>query len=777
MIVPSNLTHDEVNNLIHSALDMIHRTGPTSGEVLETISYLKELYPQQLTPYESTLMYELGLFYKTTSPNSMLELVYDTYKNIILDSTGKVYTPTQFSELKNINDHSVFSFSAPTSSGKSHVFLDLLKESSYDIVIVLPSRALIAEYLQKLKASVYEDVLVLQFVDNINIANTRRRIFVITPERAEELFEQYAHLNIQLVLFDEAQISEDSVRGLRFDALVRRINQKMPQVKIVFAHPFIKNPEVQIGRNQLETRDYSSIIYNQQNVGKIFLYKDASDQYYHFSPYTEEKAIRTEDVIYNTLVHRKGTVLIYVAKTHLYSTQFITDYKRYLDLCPEIDHPGALLMIAALRDYLGGTTVGEDKSLILELMKHGVVIHHGSMPLRARFLIEQFVNAGYAKICFATSTLIQGINMPFDVVWVDNFDRRKSKNKKILDFKNLIGRAGRTSGNRNCFDYGYVVVDENYRSKVKEYIVSDAVLSSDSLINAPIETISDDIRDIVEAVQTDTFDSHLQITESQKVRLIERDVYKDIAELLDLLFVDGHFITGNVYQKLSQNTKTTIKQHFQSIFVKHLRRDQLTRAEKSVLSTAISIMLWRVQGRAFKEIIALRKRYIFNMPEREALKKAYRNREITLTEYNDKIATIGLRYTSPAAQLPNTGLRSLNLFPSQEKYSYDVLMYDTYDYLDKVIGFSLSAPISAALLMYFRDTQDKRAERLANFIRFGTDDYSEIMLQRYGFVLDDMDWLLPCIDHVDENRILFNLRIFGLDEKQYDLIKRYIFDR
>ena len=777
MIVPSNLTYDEVNSLILSALDMIHRSGPTSGEVLETISYLKELYPQQLAPYESTLMYELGLFYKTIAPNSMLELVYDTYKNIILDSTGKVYSPTQFSELKNISDHSVFSFSAPTSSGKSHVFLDLLKESAYDIVIVLPSRALIAEYLQKLKASVLEDVLVLQFVDNINIANTRRRIFVITPERAEELFDQYTHLNIQLVLFDEAQISEDSVRGLRFDALVRRINQKMPHVKIVFAHPFIKNPEVQIGRNQLETRDNSSIIYNQQNVGKIFLYKDATDQYYYFSPYTEEKAIRTEDVIYNTLVHRKGTVLIYVAKTHLYSTQFITDYKPYLDICPEVDHPGALQMIAELRDYLGGTTVGEDKSLILELMKHGVVIHHGSMPLRARFLIEQFVNAGYAKICFATSTLIQGINMPFDVVWVDHFDRRKSENRKILDFKNLIGRAGRTSGKQNCFDYGYVVINENHRSKVKEYIVSDALLSSDSLINAPIETISDDIRDIVEAVQTDTFDSHLQITESQKIRLVERDAYTDIAELLDRLFVNGRFITGNAYQKLPSGTKTKIKQLFQSIFVKHLRRDQLTRAEKSVLSTAISIMLWRVQGRAFKEIIALRKRYIFNMPELETLKRAYRNKEITLAEYNDKSATIGLRYTSPAAQLPNSGLRSLNLFPSPDKYSYDVLMYDTYDYLDKVIGFSLSAPISAALLMYFRDTQDERAERLANFIRFGTDDYSEIMLQRYGFVLDDMDWLLPCIDHVDENRILFNLHIFGLDEKQYDLIKRYIFDR
>jgi hypothetical protein len=40
------------------------------------------------------------------------------------------------------------------------------------------------------------------------------------------------------------------------------------------------------------------------------------------------------------------------------------------------------------------------------MMKKGIVILHGSIPLRARFLIEQFINEGYAKICFATSTLL-----------------------------------------------------------------------------------------------------------------------------------------------------------------------------------------------------------------------------------------------------------------------------------------------------------------------------------------------------------------------------------
>ena len=79
-------------------------------------------------------------------------------------------------------------------------------------------------------------------------------------------------------------------------------------------------------------------------------------------------------------------------------------------------------------------------------------------------MIEEFVAGGFAKICFATSTLIQGINMPFDVVWIDNFVFNGSEDKKRLDLKNLIGRAGRTTNNSNVFDYGYVVISESHKN-------------------------------------------------------------------------------------------------------------------------------------------------------------------------------------------------------------------------------------------------------------------------------------------------------------------------
>ena len=554
MIVPSGWNIEDVESLIVKSLNEIHTTGPTSGEVLETLSYIKAFYPEVLQPYESTLIYELGLFYKTTTPQSMFELVYETYKQAIIDQTSKRYTPIQYREAKDIRDYSVYSFSAPTSSGKSYVFLDLLKDATNDVVVVLPSRALIAEYLKKLRDNLPPDVLILQFVDNINIVHTTRRIYVITPERAEELLDKYTGLNIGMILFDEAQIIEEKDRGLRFDSLVRRISKKMPNVKIVFAHPFIANPEVQIERNGLQERNYKADVYTQQNVGKIYIYKDTQNQYYYFSPYTEDRAVRAEDVIAQTLL-RNGTVLIYIAKTQLYKPNFREDYKTYIEMCPEVTQPDALKMIKELREYIGGSFTGQDKSVILELIKRGIVIHHGSMPLRARYMIERFVNAGYARICFATSTLIQGINMPFDVVLISNFRFRGTDNQKILDFKNLIGRAGRTSSIENRFDYGYVVVHENKRERVKDNLKADATLSSDTLINAPIESVEEDLKDIVEAVQNDTFDTSLQITESQKSRLVQRNVFADIEQLLDKLFKEGKLLSGNTYQQSTSATK------------------------------------------------------------------------------------------------------------------------------------------------------------------------------------------------------------------------------
>lgn len=69
--------------------------------------------------------------------------------------------------------------------------------------------------------------------------------------------------------------------------------------------------------------------------------------------------------------------------------------------------------------YTGGKTDYSRNyySLFIDLLSYGIVVHHGSMPLEARLVVENFTKSGFCRICFATSTLEQGINMPFDIVF------------------------------------------------------------------------------------------------------------------------------------------------------------------------------------------------------------------------------------------------------------------------------------------------------------------------------------------------------------------------
>ena len=262
----------------------MHTDGPIYASDLELLALTKHFHPKLFSSYEKELIYIMGLFYKVSEPVSILEEVYAIYADAIKEKTGKSLTPVQADAYNQIEEKQFFSFSAPTSAGKSFLFRELISHATGDIVIVVPSRALIAEYLNSVKRFVGNDVLVLQFIENVNILKTERRVFVITPERGNELFAYKDTFDIQLFLFDEAQLSDEKYRGIGFDAFVRRVSREFPHATKVFAHPFAMNPEAQIQKHGFDQNISSSAAYNQNSVGKIFLAVNDGEMRY-FSPY------------------------------------------------------------------------------------------------------------------------------------------------------------------------------------------------------------------------------------------------------------------------------------------------------------------------------------------------------------------------------------------------------------------------------------------------------------------------------------------------------------
>ena len=189
------------------------------------------------------------------------------YKKVIAEKYNKFYTPIQTNLINNILLNKNFSFSAPTSTGKSYVFREIIEDKDKkDVAIIVPSRALINEYFIKIRDIIKDkSVNVLTSVEIINKKIAKRNVFILTPERAKELFKYKEELQLDFVLFDESQLGdEESTRGMIFDSIVRRIKRNFPKTKLLFAHPFINNPEAQLKKNKIEEGDYKN--YLEKNV-------------------------------------------------------------------------------------------------------------------------------------------------------------------------------------------------------------------------------------------------------------------------------------------------------------------------------------------------------------------------------------------------------------------------------------------------------------------------------------------------------------------------------
>lgn len=621
-----------------------------------------------------------------------------------------------------------------------------------------------------------KSVLVLQFIENINIANTRRRIYIITPERGGDLFQYKESFNVTLFLFDEAQLSEEEIRGIGFDAFVRRVSTEFPDASKVFAHPYVQNPEAQLNKHDFPAEISAASTYEQNTVGKIFITLE-KDGLYYFSPFEGKKAthIPLERDIIREIMENNGSILIYASKAKLYSKDYLYQFREYLRLCPRLKDRKALKHIERLREYIGASKTDPHKNpVIVRLMERGIVIHHGSIPLKMRLIIEEFVRENHARLCFATSTLKQGINMPFDAVFIDNYTKMD-----VLTLKNLIGRSGRTTERQNNFEYGFTFIEQKHLTSFCKRINEIYELNDVSALDADINEIDEDNIDLVEAIRNNTFDNETRLTQTQLQRIESADIDTDIEFILSSLLIENRVLSGTeYYEKLDDKNREKIKEAFKTIYKSHLKRKMLKAPEQAILSTAIPILLWQIQGKAFKEVLALRFSYMTKLSEQRRIVADQRAGRISIEEAQEKIRNLTIRFSQAPVTLPNSKIsRCYSDFPDKTsvlELDYDTLVFDTYDYIDKVIGLSLSDPLCAAFKMYHEKKGDARAATRCNYIRYGTNDETEIWLLRYGFSFEDIEWIKPHVESVDEQKIVFLHSITELDDEQREAVERYL---
>lgn len=143
-----------------------------------------------------------------------------------------------------------------------------------------------------------------------------------------------------------------------------------------------------------------------------------------------------------------------------------------------------------------------------------------------------------------------------------------------------------------------------------------------------------------------------------------------------------------------------------------------------------------------------------------------------------QLERLGAAFVTGYADIPDKNLKVFSMFGNNEtkaiNVDYDRIVFDTYDYLDKIINFKLSDIFVAAFEEHYKKTNDKRAMKMALLVKYGTEEQKEIWMLRYGFTFEDIEWLEPYIISINQEEVIFNREINKLSTEKMNVIKRFL---
>lgn len=454
--------HRELSYTIIALLHELLATGTLNPSHAATVSGFTE-----------AIMIELGNFpaIRTLRRRSELELIPPQSKEVTralkyaIQETSQgnaVFTDAQAAIVQRLEGASFFSFSGPTSLGKSFIIKDALygllqkpELENRSIVVLVPTKALITQTVADLR-EVLADLPEVHVSPHPQLSYFLRRrfsrtVFVFTPERLISYLPD-APREIDHLFVDEAQkvISENDTRSPLYYHAINETLRKFA-TKLIFASPNIDNPEIFLQLFQ-KSSEGSMAIPERTVSQRRYLVDFVDSRVFHFESHfgtaDNEYSIPSRwtnkfDVVRELSRSNQSIVYINSARgTVTGACEFANDLPDKHD--PRLD---SLASFAA-------ENVHEDYYLI-QCLKKGVAFHHGRMPQDLRDRIEELFSVADSPLqfVFCTSTLLEGVNLPAKNIFVLS-DRHGLKMLTRLDFENLIGRAGRLtydfSGNVIC---------------------------------------------------------------------------------------------------------------------------------------------------------------------------------------------------------------------------------------------------------------------------------------------------------------------------------------
>lgn len=480
----------------------------------EIVALLNSIYPDdaKIKAYASSVLTSIGNYrglqliktrYKNTS------FLDELYTNFDMDYLAIPYQENKyfFHSQKEIFDHledSAFSYSGPTSAGKSLTMRMFIKSkicSSHKVnfTILVPTKALISEISTVLINKDLKEGLTNHKYKVVTSGNSLflkkddlNYILVMTPERLLYTLITYPNLIIDYVFIDEAhKINDFDGRSTFYFKVADMLVQRNDKTHIILASPNIPNPD---------------------DILRVLPVEKLKNSYHlrtSFTPVSQMKyvlnTIKNDFLVVNERTPNKNT---YEKIFELNPSDTTIDLIKkivYKDLAKSniVYCSGRFKAVNLAREFAKGLNFSKDNELIKlaqeirndihndyylsELIEKGVAYHVGYLPLHIRSKIEELYRKRIIKTIFCTSTLIEGVNLPADNLIVVSCRLGKKGNMNQIEFKNLLGRAGRIE--YNLYGNIFIVRDKLISDKTLDKLLSREIDKSKNALldNMPIQ--------------------------------------------------------------------------------------------------------------------------------------------------------------------------------------------------------------------------------------------------------------------------------------------------
>jgi len=368
------------------------------------------------------------------------------------------------------------SYSGPTSMGKSFVMRMFVKEQvmkgmKSNFALLVPTKALINEVTSKIINDLKEllaehDYKVVTSAGAAALKEEHNFIFVLTPERLLYLLIGNPDISINCLFVDEAhKISSRDSRSAFYYKVVDMLARRDNKPRVIFASPNIPNPEI-----------YLKLLPSAENISE---HKISTT----FAPVSQVKYL---------IDFPNRRIQLYNAQNNELSDVVKIGQQTEASLCSLVERIGKGLQnivycnstskaVELAREFAYGKPQSKEKDLLAlskdikgevhgdyylaDVISKGVAYHIGYLPSAIRMRIEDLFRKGFIHTVFCTSTLVEGVNLPADNLFITNPKNGRAK-MTAVDFKNLIGRVGRIEYNL----YGNVfLVSLDDKVKADEY--------------------------------------------------------------------------------------------------------------------------------------------------------------------------------------------------------------------------------------------------------------------------------------------------------------------